>query len=248
MEKFSVIWRIKITHSYYHSGACRYFELKPTPQTAVLLRNRGVLFRKMEDAGWAMIGADDSRFSEEDTFEFELYCRDQKFCYVTENANMKMECPQIKMSGMEDSAYLFPVEGCPTVEASPGVIAQILLKFNAEQVQTERYNELGFQAPERHLEYIFLFRSRQVDKKLLLEDMEQKVDFLPGEEINYMENPGIRFQSAEKYPLYESPNLKLQLLELLGTNRRVIIRRLPYPNIGMFIDAPPGMLRAVFYV
>ncbi|NDV82965.1 hypothetical protein [Bacteroides sp. 51] len=248
MEKFSVIWRIKIAHSYYHGGACRYFELKPTPQTAVLLRKRGVLFRKMDVDGWAIIAVEDIRLDEKDVFDFELYCGDQKFHYVTDNATMKAECPQIEMSGTEGITYIFPVEGCPMIKASPGVIARISLKFQAQQIHAERYNELHFQAPERYLEYIFLFRNEQIDKKLLVEDMERKMEFLPEEKIEYMGHQGVRFQSAEKYPLLESPNLKLQLLELFGTNRRVIIRRLSYPEIGMFIDAPPGMLRAVAYV
>lgn len=249
MQEYSVIWRIKLNHPYYKGGECAYFDLIPTARTAARMVARGVFLKKMGVATWGIIGTAEVLLDDEDLFEFDVYFKNRQFLYITDNAGSKTgECPLIEMNGSESTPFVFSVSAYPVVNVSPGVIARIILKLHAGGKGGEASHELNFRVPERYLEYIFLSRSGGADKELLLEDVDRKITFSPGEKIDYMGRTGYRFRSTEKLLLAESPDIRLQLLELFGTNRRVIVKRLPYPEIGMFIDAPSDVLRAVYYI
>lgn len=251
MEKLSIIWHLRVTHSYYQHGECHSVVLHIPPATSSLMKKRGVLIKLLSPGVWGMIGNEDTTFSEADRFEVELHTKDSMFLYVTDNIKSERgKCPLLNVNGTE-SSFLFPLSGLPTIQSSPGVILRVVFvpPTEIEKSAPNYYaTQIEFQAPKLHLEYLFLLRERNENKKLSIKDTNRKIQFSEGEKIEYMGAYGWRYQSTRKIALYQYPNLKIQLSEIMGTGKRILFKQLPYPVPGMFIDAPTDTIRTVVYI
>lgn len=251
MEKLSVIWHLRITHTYYKYGECHSVALRIPSSTSLLMKKRGVLIKLLSPGVWGMIGNEHTTFSETDRFEVELFTKDAEFPYVTDSISTgRGQCSLLEVNGTEPS-FTFPLSNLPTIQSSPGIILRIAFVPSIETMkpmQNGYATQIEFQALKLHLEYLFILRERDDSKTLNIKDTNREILFDEGEKIEYMGSSGWRYQSTNKVTLQQYPNIKIQLSEIMDTGKRILFKQLPYPVPGMFIDAPADTIRTVVYI
>jgi len=248
MSGYTIIWELKIRHGYYANERNPGFLVKPTHSTEQLMKRRGIIFKQRDVGCWTLIGPDSTIFAEDDVLEMNVYANDPHFPYVTE---LPGNCRLVKVNGTE--GYPLDPSGMESQEpkVDPGVIMKIAFSpaSKPERDQAPLYtNEIAFKSVEQYLEYIILFRDRQDNRTLVLEDLSGKETFLSAEKFELEGMPGTRIQSTRKITISQDLRIQLRLAEKIGTHVRVISRELPLPTPGVFMNTSSDMLRHIMYV
>lgn len=120
--------------------------------------------------------------------------------------------------------------------------------FRAAQDGTPESCTLVFHAPEHRWEYLLETHTDGMygTEDLLIEEYGGKLTFPPPEPVTEYGRRMLRTVSSETVPMHERYSYRLKLTAGGNTSRRrVLLKSLPLPQAGAYLDAAPGLLRQV---
>ena len=163
--------------------------------------------------------------------------------------NLAGACEQLELSESRESIRMNTLHGS-LVPVRPGVCFRLVFLFDKIGEKPLPYEtELVFNSFNRQVEYLFLPRDENTERKLMIEDMENTIEFDDPVEIDFMGKKVIRFRSKEKVKMKEFPDYRLRLWEIYPSGKREICRQLPYPDPGNIIgDTYKDILCRLLYI
>ncbi len=252
MANYQVLYRIAVEHDYFNRKLCSPLECRLSPQSAWLARQRGLLFRQVNNK-WTVFydstgnGVD----TQKDVLELELNITDPSFILYTEwgefypAAAYLLELPAADENVDFISAAL--IRDKKRKAGTPFCILRLPLTekvTDAAKAGSPEQALLQFHAPEVQWEYIFFSRNAKNDTfgKLILEDTTGKLKFLDFKECE---------ASSEKVniPMREAYESRLQLAAQNNgmTQKRTLLSTVPCPEPGRFQSGQSGVIRQVCY-
>lgn len=227
-----VIWSLILHHEYFISDNWRT-EIRPSGESVQLLMRRGLIWRKSGENRWDLLAVNGCFFEKEDRIELELKVEDKLFPYVTDSeADFKHKYLLFEKIESPGLSYKF-----------------IFLIGKVEDFSSTVTTKFVFNSLLKYIEYIFIPRDKNMNRKLALEAHARSVAFEQLSMNEYMGIPVIRFRSTEKELLKERWPGDLCLYEEFPQGgRRLLMRQLPEPRPGMFPDASSDSVCQIMYV
>ena len=230
MEDYRILYRIIVTHSYFGEKACTALECRLTPQSLILTRRRGLLFRKVAPNEWVIFynSSGGGLDTKHDTLELEMNITDPAFTLYTKR---------------ED----FPLTGTYVLQLP--LTEEVLESAKADKPQSVI---LRFFAPSVQWEYLFIPRSenRISGEQLLLEDTTGGIEFPAFESFDMDGIAAWRTITQEPIPIQFAYKNRLRLVVQTGASKqqkRVLLARLEPPVPGRFQSGQPGVMRQIYY-
>lgn len=263
----TVIWILKIKHEYFQNDSCRGFVVTPLKRmrtikqinkleaiepifervscTQTLLKRRNMLFKEYKDGEWRLYDmGDNGHIQGDDIYEFDVRLSKKRLMYLTKPSILIPGNPIIvEIEQSEKDIQL--IDESNRIEENSDIVIRIQLKLKENAIYKTVIN---IQATQMFWEYLFLLRNPEVEKQLVLEELEGKCSFSQAERLEYYGHPAIRFISKEKIGLCELYPYRFQLSEIIRERKRMIIDNVSYPEPGMFPDTPPDVVRSVIYI
>lgn len=261
MGSYRPLYRFRVEHDYYVDHACRALKFRLTAEGTDLCRRRGILLRQTAVSEWTFLydadgaGVDTAT----DKIEAELCITDPSFVLYTDWASLR-----------PDSSYILELPVATNMIEATDCICEANDKrkigsgfcsvritmterlFAAAQQGCPETVILHFHAPCCKWEYLLIpRRDMMLDPKLcLMEEQSGKVTFTPFTPVKVYGLEALRTVSRDTIPLKESYACKLTLYSLVqGYGRRqALLRYVPFPEPGKFLDVESGLLRQVCYL
>ena len=219
MSNYRTLYSLTVEHGYFDNGTCRALRCRISPRGADLWRRRGLLFRQSGPNAWTVLyDSDGARVdTSSDTLLLEMDITDPAFVLYTQ--------------------WFCTVR----IRLTDGL-------FRAAQDGTPESCTLVFHAPEHRWEYLLETHTDGMysTEDLLIEEYGGKLTFPPPEPVTEYGRRMLRTVSSETVPMHERYAYRLKLTAGGNTSRRrVLLKSLPLPQAGAYLDAAPRLLRQV---
>lgn len=257
MSNYRTLYSLTVEHGYFDNGTCRALRCRISPRGADLWRRRGLLFRQSGPNAWTVLYDSDGAGvdTSSDTLLLEMDITDPAFVLYTRWDGFR----PTSAYGLELPAVSGTVEAAQSIrETAPkrGIgegfcTVRIRLTdglFRAAQDGTPESCTLVFHAPEHRWEYLLETHTDGTygTEDLLIEEYGGKLTFPPPEPVTEYGRRMLRTVSSETVPMHERYAYRLKLTAGGNTSRRrVLLKSLPLPQAGAYLDAAPGLLRQV---
>lgn len=247
-----IIWNLRVKHEYYKVFPEKGLSLILSDESQRLLLRRGMIWRYDGGGRWLLFSLDGGHGQPagEDRVVIDFRVEDKSLSYVTDwDWNLAGACEQLELSESRESIRMNTLHGS-LVPVRPGVCFRLVFLFDKIGEKPLPYEtELVFNSFNRQVEYLFLPRDENTERKLMIEDMENTIVFDDPVEIDFMGKKVIRFRSKEKVKMKEFPDYRLRLWEIYPSGKREICRQLPYPDPGNIIgDTYKDILCRLLYI
>jgi hypothetical protein len=220
---------IALRHEYYPSGFCPV-SLAPTAETARLLAQCDILFRRQKANRWLLMAQ--KALAEPDSLHFNLTADDNTLYYVTR-------------AWKENPAVKVEAANAPKVWQTLTVDVQYL----AENEQTEIIVEA--ESEEKYLEYLCIPRFNGADiplrmteekRRIQVKESPEKAALPDGTEARY-------FVTAEKVKLRLNSGIKMLLWEVRENGERLIGNAIdsPAPSQPSLLNPRDTVTRFYYY-
>lgn len=262
MGSYRPLCSIRIAHDYFDGERCRALLCRPAAAGAGLLHRRGMLFKRMAENAWALLcdlsGAGPD--TDADVLFLELQLADSGFVLYTRwpdfrpDAAYAAELPAA--GGDVEAAEILRSTGSRRTIGSGWCRLSLPLTrgmLDAAQAGAPPCCTLRFHAPARRWEYLFLpdpgTLPDRAQERYRLETVGGGVRyrFSPFERVQAYGREACRTRSEEPIPLRERYGFRLRLDVSAenGRTRRTVLREVPPPLPGRYLDTAPDLLRQV---
>lgn len=248
MAKPRIIWTLQIKHPYYRNTICQDVDVTPCPHTCELINRHGYFLRKFNVGEWCLLDMQNTGMVTGEQYRFYVHMKDNKLAYITAPGIILPErAIKLKTDNVNNTIEI-PNITFERIDSRPGIIFDIDIRLQDINSDISGTTEIHLPVTEYFWEYLFIHRYSESKGKLSLQDISNTVNFTEGEEIDYQNNKAVLFRSLTKIPCSESYPGNLTLTETIRDRKRELMRQLPFPQPGMFLDAPPDVIRQVLYV
>lgn len=248
MTNSQIIWTLRIKHHYYQNGLCPDVDMFPCPNTRELMNRRGYILRKFNQGEWRLLDILDTGTIADEQYRFHVKMNDNKLIYITAAGMLLPEkAIKIRVNNVNSTTEI-PESTSERTNSRPGIIFEIDLTLQDINNDIPATTEIHIPVAEYFWEYLFIHRYSESKGNLSLQDISNTVIFTKGGETDYQNNKAVLFRSLTKIPCSESYPGNLTLTETIRDRKRELMRQLPFPQPGMFLDAPPDVIRQVLYV
>lgn len=247
-----IIWSLRLKHEYYKVFPERGLSLILSDESRRLLLRRGMMWRYDGNGRWLLfsLDGDHGQPTEGDRVVIDFRVEDKSLSYVTDwDWNLAGACEQLELSESRAPIMMNSLHEA-LVPVHPGVCFRLVFSFDKIRDQSLPYEtELVFNSFNRQVEYLFLLRDENTERKLMIEDMENTILFDGPVKVDFMGKKVIRFRSKEKVKMKEFPDYRLRLWEIYPSGKRGIFRQLPYPVPGNIMgDTYKDILCRLLYI
>ncbi|GEM_PF-6257739 len=244
----SILWILKIKHPYYWSELCQDVELSPCPQTNDLLKRRGYRILKATDGEWYLMDLQMYGIVADEHYRFFVKTKNNILPYITVSGILLPEnAIKLRVDNI-NSSIIVPDKTSERITTHPGSIFDIDLQLHCKKNNDPVITEIQLPVAEYFWEYLFVNRYTETRGRLSIYDISHKIPFDLGIETEYKGMKAVLFRSLVKIPCSERYGLNLTLTEGVQHSKRVLMHKLPFPQPGMYLDAPPDTLRKVWYL
>lgn len=262
MSDYRPIFTFRLEHDYYMHNVCRSIGFRVAPSGMSLLKRRGLVFKQIADNEWCIIGdcAGSGVDDGSDTLELEMVLLDPKFKDFTvwsdfnlaHAYNLQMPCE----SSVVDATQVIQRTN---IKRRGDAFCSVQIKLSNQMFENARNgksednrNTLRFYAPKVYWEYIFIPRSGEANKDLILEDVHNNVTFsaMKKVEVEPFPTPVLHTISESLIPMREHYDLSFSLMEIVRREplmKRTLLRQLPHPSLGRFITERPDSIQQICY-
>lgn len=250
---------LSIRHGYFDDGICRAFSCTPAQPGLDLMRRRGLLFRQTAANAWTVLcditgpGPD----TETDVLELDMSIEDRLFVLYTRwkdfrpTAKYTLALPLQEGSNPGDGQ----VDGTETISESLSArqigrgFCTVSLRLTEEMWADALRGRpqsvtLLFFPKECRWEYRLEFRKDilQPSGQLILEERSGRLTFPP---FSRTDDGAFLTVSEEPVPMHErySHDLRLSSRQENSDRRLTLMRHIPPPETGAYLDSEPGILR-----
>lgn len=244
-----ILWRLRIRHDYFRKGAVEGITVCLSAESRLILSRRGLLWRETGIGEWSLVSLDGNDLDNSDRIEVELRLKDKMLTYITDwDWSLSGECYQLEVTG-EDRVVEMRTH--PGIKIKSGHQAMFRLVFsmgNANKGLLPCSIELVFCSFHKYWEYVFVPRDDNASRTLRLEETKQMISFGECQPMEFMGRPVLQCRSTEKIKMEDRPDYTLRLWEHFPMGKRELLRGIPFPRPGMFLDVPDDTLRQVVYI
>lgn len=257
MGNYRTLYSLTVEHGYFDSGICRALRCRVSPRGADLWKRRGLLFRQDGPNTWSVLFDSDGAGMDtsSDVLVLEMDICDPDFVLYTRWDGFRPSSAY----GLELPAASGTVEAVQSIRETAtkrGIgegFCTVRIRLTDGLLRAARDGSpenctLVFHAPERRWEYLLETHPEGMygTEDLLIEEYGGKLTFPPPEPVTEYGRRMLRTVSDENVPMHERYTYRLKLTA--GGNasrRRVLLRSLPPPRTGAYLDATPGLLRQI---
>ncbi|MDH6313655.1 hypothetical protein M2137_002445 [Parabacteroides sp. PFB2-10] len=205
MEKYQIIAKVTITHTYFPDGVCRSLDLYPTPESKQLFLRRQMVCKKMKPNEWVFLQAPSSDGSFRDA--------EERFTLVLESTDPSF----LLYTRLEE-----PV-------ATGRIVKQLEITLPAVQKKAIEITH-AFETKEMFWKYALLPRVATGGKrKIKLMELSGKLAFDKKEEVVY-ERTATTFRTKQPVSLSTAYPFQLRLYEEKEHGDRLLSQWIPFPQ------------------
>lgn len=259
MSSYSPLYTLSIRHGYFDDGLCRAFSCTPAPSGQELMRRRGLLFRQTDAGSWTVLcdTAGSGPDTGTDVLELDLAITDPQFVLYTLWENFRPTAAySLALPLPEDGT----ADGTKTMTESAAArqigrgLCTVSLRLTEEMWQDALKGHpqdctLLFTPKACRWEYRLDFRKDTIrpSGQLMLEERSGRLTFPP---FVRTEGGVFRTVSEESLPMHVryDIDLKLTCRQENSDRRQILMRHIPPPEAGAYLDSNPGMLRRIIRI
>lgn len=260
MGTYRPLYSLSLEHDYYDNLACRALDFRLRAGGTDLCRRRGLLFRQTAANGWTLLYDCDSAGVDtaHDNVEAELCIKDPAFVLITDWPGFRPENAYIlDLPSSGDNAEASEVirESDERRRIGSG-FCRVDIRLT-EEILSAAHNgkpaacTLRFHAPARRWEYLLVPRKDgSIDPgQFRMEEQNGKIAFTPFETFKAYGVDTLRAVSQEAIPMKEHYGYRLKVVSTgTGAGRsQVLLKSVPSPEPGRFLDSESGLLRQICY-
>lgn len=230
------IWNLKIRHDFYEDGMCHGGRMLLSPNSELLLRKRGAIFKQYGVSDWTLITFEKDVFDDSDCLELLFICEDNDLIYNTEwDWKPNGICHQVAVgltSDMNIDITTFPTK---IIDSRQKAFFQLIVSLKGIDYDRVVTTKLDFFSKSVYREYWLIPRDRNINRDLELEfkGSDEEVAFARFEAEDFLNTPLLKFRSSAPIKLREKVTHCITLYEKLPSGgRRMLIRSLPSPTQG----------------
>lgn len=260
MDTYRTLYSLRVEHDYFDRLVCRSLVLRLTATGIDLCRRRGLLFRQTGLNEWVLLydssgaGVDTSS----DCIETELCMVDPAFVLYTDWTALRPDNAYVlELPALSDAVEATEVIRESSEKRSIGsgfcTIRIVMTEklFAAAQRGTPMTCTLRFRARQCKWEYLLISHNMSCldSAQYLMEEQSGEITFTSFEKVNVYGKDALRTVSQEMIPMKEHYTCKLKVCLSAGETgrRQVLLKHVPFPVPGRFLDAEAGLLRQVCY-
>lgn len=170
-----IIWSLRLKHEYYKVFPEKGLSLILSDESRRLLLRRGMMWRYDSNGRWLLfsLDGDHGQPAEGDRVVIDFRVEDKSLSYVTDwDWNLAGACEQLELSESRAPIMMNSLHEA-LVPVHPGVCFRLVFSFDKIRDQSLPYEtELVFNSFNRQVEYLFLPRDENTERKLMIEDMD----------------------------------------------------------------------------
>lgn len=255
MENYSTLYRIKVVHDYFDGCPCPALQCRLTLQGETLARRRGLLFRQTAADEWALLFL--AAPPVDDVLTLDLLLADPSFTLYTAWKDFQPSAAYILELPLPDEKVdaATAIRSANTKRGIGRGFCTMALRLTEAMTNAAKANKpmqtvLHFHAPSLRWEYLFILRG-ETDvpaSRMTLEDATGRLEFTALEECEAYGKKAIRTTSMSFVPMRQGYGCRLRLMAKdEGRQKRVLLKQVPPPEPGRFLDACDGILRQICY-
>lgn len=255
MERYRILYRIRVKHGYFDNGPCPALQCRLTPQGGTLARRRGLLFRQTAPGEWTLLFRD--RPAEDDLLTLDLSVADPAFTLYTAwdgfrpQAAYELELPA-EEEAVEATAAIRPSDRKRAIGSGFCTLGVRLTAEMAEAAESGQpmQAELYFKEAAAQWEYLFIPTGGNAvpPGQLQLEDTAGKVQFAAFRQCEAYGRQAVCTTSRSRVPMRMTYGCRLRLtVQEEGRQKRILLPQVAPPEPGRYMDAPQGILRQICY-
>lgn len=256
MSSHSPLYTLSIRHGYFDDTFCRAFSCTPTPSGQELMRRRGLLFRQSYAGSWTVLC--DTAGSEPDTgtdvLELDLVITDPLFVLYTLWEEFRPTATYTLALPLPEEG---PADGTKVITESAAArqigrgFCTIGLRLTEDMWQDALKGHpqsctLLFVPRACRWEYLLNFRKSafRPSGQFMLEERIGRVTFPP---FTQTADGVFRTVSEESVPMHVHYDIDMRLTcqQENSKRRQTLMRHIPPPDPGAYLNAEPGILRRI---
>lgn len=258
MSSYSPLYTLSIRHGYCDDGLCRAFSCTPAPSGQEIMRRRGLLFRQADAGSWSVLcdtvgsGPD----TETDVLELDLAITDPQFVLYTLWDNFRPTAAYTLVLPLPEGGAKDGTKAITESDTARQIgrgFCSVSIRLTEEMWQDALKGHpqgctLLFAPKACRWEYLLETHTDGMysTEDLLIEEYGGKLTFPPPEPVTEYGRRMLRTVSSETVPMHERYAYRLKLTAGGNTSRRrVLLKSLPLPQAGAYLDAAPRLLRQV---
>ncbi|MEG1565096.1 MAG: hypothetical protein RR365_15465 [Bacteroides sp.] len=252
------LYSLRIEHDYFDSKVCRAFRCRVPPSATALWHRRALLIRQLAENEWTILydSAGAGVDTTSDILILEMEITDPAFVLYTRwNAFRPDSTYGLELPAADDTVEAVQAirETAPKRKIGFG-FCQLRIRMTEELFLSAQGGNpmsctLQFHAPECRWEFLLVPRgeSTPAPESLIMEEMGDKLHFLPFESVKAYNREILRTVSEEAVPMRERYDYRLKVSARTGnTERKQLLLKYIYPpEPGKFLDTEPGLLRQI---
>ncbi len=254
MSSYCPLYTLSFRHRYFADGLCRAFSCIPAPSGQELLHRRGLLFRQSDAGSWTVLcdAAGSGPDTGSDVLELDLSVTDPQFVLYTMWENFRPASAYSLALPLPEGGTADAVKAIAESAAARQIgrgFCSVSLRLT-ERMWLDALDghpqgcTLLFSAKECRWEYLLDLRkvTAGMPGVFMLEERSGRLTFPP---FARTEDGTFRTVSEEAVPMRACYDVDLKLTcGAQGSDRRqTLMRHVPPPEPGAYLDSEPGLLR-----
>lgn len=259
MSSYSPLYTLSIRHGYCDDGLCRAFSCTPAPSGQEIMRRRGLLFRQADAGSWSVLcdtvgsGPD----TETDVLELDLAITDPQFVLYTLWDNFRPTAAYTLVLPLPEGGAKDGTKAITESDTARQIgrgFCSVSIRLTEEMWQDALKGHpqgctLLFAPKACRWEYLLDFRKDTLrpSGQLMLEERGGRLTFPP---FAKTEDGIFRAVSEESVPMHVCYDIDLKLVcrQENSDRRQTLMRHIPPPETGAYLDSEPRMLRRIIRI
>lgn len=259
MSSYSPLYTLRIRHGYFADGLCRAFSCTPEPSGRELMRRRGLLFRQTDAGSWTVLcdTAGSGPDFGTDVLELGLSVTDPLFVLYTRWESFRPTAAYTLSLPLSEGSTADGAEAIMESDSPRQIgcgFCTVCLRFTENMWQDALKGHpqdctLQFTPKACRWEYRLDFRKDTPlpSGQLMLEERNGRLAFPPFVRV---EDGTFRTVSEESVPMHVryAMDLKLTCRQAESDRRQILMKHVPPPETGAYLDSEPGMLKHIIRI